>query len=83
MAESTLEETISTKLKNILTVILHVWIRRYIAKQVTPSEPYKTSDYLQMMLILQANDSGSSTYIFGPQMMISFFLLNIYQTSVF
>lgn len=31
MAESTLEETIS-KLKNILTVILHVWIRRYIAK---------------------------------------------------
>lgn len=32
MAESTFEETITSKLKNILTVILNVWIRRYIAK---------------------------------------------------
>lgn len=47
MAESTFEETIAIKLKNILTVILNVWIRRCIAKQVTPYALYKTSDYQQ------------------------------------
>ena len=36
-----------------------------------------------MLSAHQVNDCGISTYILGPQMIISFYLLNIYQTSVF